>query len=148
MPLAHSQHITAPKTASRPISLPPARHLRPCQRFLLRTSTSRSRWIPSWAQAQQGSRSKSARLCRVAAQARSVTVLRSTERMHKRASNVLKLTQENEKLKEELKAMTARLEAAERRREEIANRQLQQAQQQPSTLVTADTQPARSQGSC
>ena len=68
--------------------------------------------------------------------------------MHKRASNVLKLTQENEKLKEELKAMTARLEAAERRREEIANRQLQQAQQQPSTLVTADTQPARSQGSC
>lgn len=64
--------------------------------------------------------------------------------MQKRASNVLKLTQENEKLKEELKAMAARLEAAERRRQEIANRQ--QTQQQTGTVV-ADTHPARSQGS-
>ena len=32
----------------------------------------------------------------------------------------MKLAQENEKLKEELKAMTARLEAAERRRKELA----------------------------
>lgn len=69
--------------------------------------------------------------------------------MQKRASNVLKLTQENEKLKEELRAMTARLEAAERRRQEIANRQLQQTQQQqqPNSTVVADTHPARSQGS-
>ncbi|KAF8559812.1 hypothetical protein OG21DRAFT_1480537 [Imleria badia] len=69
------------------------------------------------------------------------------ERMQKRASNVLKLTQENEKLKEELRAMTARLEAAERRRQEIANRQLQQTQQQQPSTVVADTHPARSQGS-
>jgi seryl-tRNA synthetase len=34
----------------------------------------------------------------------------------------MKLTQENEKLKEELKAMTARLEAAERKRQELASR--------------------------
>jgi hypothetical protein len=65
------------------------------------------------------------------------------ERVQKRASSVLKLTQENEKLKEELKAMTARIEAAERRRQEIATRQLQQTQQQPSSFA----QPARSQGS-
>jgi len=65
------------------------------------------------------------------------------ERVQKRASSVLKLTQENEKLKEELKAMTARLEAAERRRQEIANRQLHQTQQQPGSF----TQQARSQGS-
>ncbi|KAF8844507.1 hypothetical protein BDN67DRAFT_884235, partial [Paxillus ammoniavirescens] len=45
------------------------------------------------------------------------------ERVQKRASNVLKLTQENEKLKEELRAMTARLEAAERKRREVAHRQ-------------------------
>ncbi|KAG9318713.1 hypothetical protein JVU11DRAFT_809 [Chiua virens] len=64
------------------------------------------------------------------------------ERVQKRASNVLKLTQENEKLKEELKAMSARLEAAERRRQEIANRQLQS-----TPLTVADPHPARSQGS-
>ena len=69
----------------------------------------------------------------------------SSERVQKRASNVLKLTQENEKLKEELRAMTARLEAAERRRQEIANRQVQQTQQ-PTSLVT-NSHPARSQGS-
>lgn len=44
------------------------------------------------------------------------------EKVQKRASNVMKLTQENEKLKEELKAMTARLEAAERKRQELASR--------------------------
>ncbi|KAI6028630.1 hypothetical protein F5J12DRAFT_806567 [Pisolithus orientalis] len=44
------------------------------------------------------------------------------ENVHKRASNVLKLTQENEKLKEELRAMTARLEAAERKRRELDDR--------------------------
>ncbi|KIJ69244.1 hypothetical protein HYDPIDRAFT_105845 [Hydnomerulius pinastri MD-312] len=52
----------------------------------------------------------------------------SAEKVQKRASNVLKLSQENEKLKEELRAMTARLEAAERRRQEIANRQKLQTQ--------------------
>ncbi|KAF9246280.1 hypothetical protein BU15DRAFT_40217, partial [Melanogaster broomeanus] len=65
------------------------------------------------------------------------------ERVQKRASNVLKLTQENEKLKEELRAMTARLEAAERKRQEISIRQksLQQPPQQAAT-----SQAARSQG--
>ncbi|KAL4067870.1 hypothetical protein J3A83DRAFT_3764829 [Scleroderma citrinum] len=51
------------------------------------------------------------------------------ERVQKRASNVLKLTQEHEKLKEELRAMTARLEAAERRRQELDGKI--QNQQQP-----------------
>lgn len=41
------------------------------------------------------------------------------ERVNKRASNVLKLAQENEKLQEELRAMNARLEAAERRQKEL-----------------------------
>lgn len=48
-----------------------------------------------------------------------VTVPRSVEKVQKRASNVLKLTQEHEKLKEELRAMTERLEAAERKRREL-----------------------------
>ncbi|KAF8136620.1 hypothetical protein EV363DRAFT_1320055 [Boletus edulis] len=68
------------------------------------------------------------------------------ERVHKRASNVMKLTQENEKLKEELRAMTARLEAAERRRQEVANRQLEM-QQQPIGRHVANTQPAAVQDS-
>ncbi|KAI0341580.1 hypothetical protein BDW22DRAFT_1358401 [Trametopsis cervina] len=42
-----------------------------------------------------------------------------TEKVNKRASNVLKLAQENAKLQEELKAMNARLEAAERRQAEL-----------------------------
>ncbi|KAI6045670.1 hypothetical protein EDC04DRAFT_2634252 [Pisolithus marmoratus] len=50
------------------------------------------------------------------------------ENVHKRASNVLKLTQENEKLKEELRAMTARLEAAERKRRELDERKQQPAE--------------------
>ncbi|KIM87011.1 hypothetical protein PILCRDRAFT_294915 [Piloderma croceum F 1598] len=45
-----------------------------------------------------------------------------TAKVQKRASNVLKLAQENEKLKMELKAMSDRLEAAERRREELAKK--------------------------
>ncbi|KZT26253.1 hypothetical protein NEOLEDRAFT_1063236 [Neolentinus lepideus HHB14362 ss-1] len=44
------------------------------------------------------------------------------ERVQKRASNVLKLAQENEKLNAELKAMTERLEAAERKRKELEQR--------------------------
>ncbi|TEB08933.1 hypothetical protein FA13DRAFT_1653864, partial [Coprinellus micaceus] len=43
-------------------------------------------------------------------------------KLHKRASSVLKLTQENEKLRAELKAMTERLEAAERRKAELRER--------------------------
>ncbi|KAF9457174.1 hypothetical protein BDZ94DRAFT_261882 [Collybia nuda] len=44
-------------------------------------------------------------------------------KVQKRASNVMKLSQENEKLKAELKAMSDRLEAAERRREELAKKE-------------------------
>lgn len=40
--------------------------------------------------------------------------------MQKRASKVMKLTQEYEKLKAELKAMTDQLEAAELRQERLA----------------------------
>lgn len=47
---------------------------------------------------------------------------RRAEKVQKRASNVLKLAQENEKLKAELQAMTDRLEAAERRRKELASK--------------------------
>lgn len=43
--------------------------------------------------------------------------------MSKRASNVLKLAQENEKLKEELRAMNERLEAAERKQQELRQRE-------------------------
>ena len=42
--------------------------------------------------------------------------------LQKRASNVLKLTQENEKLQAELRAMTARLEAAERKQKDLESR--------------------------
>ncbi|KAI0027689.1 hypothetical protein K488DRAFT_90560 [Vararia minispora EC-137] len=45
----------------------------------------------------------------------------SDAKVQKRASNVLKLSEENEKLKAELKAMSDRLEAAERRRIELEN---------------------------
>ena len=48
--------------------------------------------------------------------------------MSKRASNVLKLAEENDKLNEQLKAMTERLEAAERRRAELAKKAQQQQQ--------------------
>ncbi|KAJ7172532.1 hypothetical protein C8R46DRAFT_1216345 [Mycena filopes] len=53
-------------------------------------------------------------------------------KVNKRASNVLKLSQENEKLKAELKAMTDRLEAAEKRREMLARKQ-QQVMEPPSS---------------
>ena len=39
--------------------------------------------------------------------------------VQRRQSNVLKLSEEHDKLKEELRAMTERLEAAERRRQEL-----------------------------
>jgi hypothetical protein len=51
------------------------------------------------------------------------TCERREERVKKRASNILKLTEENEKLKAELKAVTDRLEAAERRRKELRERE-------------------------
>lgn len=51
--------------------------------------------------------------------------------MQKRASNVLKLTQENEKLQAELRAMTARLEAAERRQQELAQRAAREQERNP-----------------
>ncbi|KAG6832362.1 hypothetical protein H0H92_002630 [Tricholoma furcatifolium] len=44
-------------------------------------------------------------------------------KIQKRASNIMKLSEENDKLKAELKAMAERLERAERRREELAKRQ-------------------------
>jgi len=57
------------------------------------------------------------------------------QKIHKRASNVMKLAQENEKLKAELKAMTDRLEAAERaatRRREQLHRE-QKIMEEPSS---------------
>ncbi|TFK29879.1 hypothetical protein FA15DRAFT_581177, partial [Coprinopsis marcescibilis] len=53
------------------------------------------------------------------------------DKLQKRASNVLKLSEENEKLKAELRAMTARLEAAERRKTELRARQMQQHTMEP-----------------
>jgi len=53
-------------------------------------------------------------------------------KLHRRASNVLKLSEENNKLKEELAAMTARIEAAERRRTELRARS-QQVMEAPSS---------------
>ncbi|KAJ7709960.1 hypothetical protein B0H17DRAFT_915578, partial [Mycena rosella] len=55
-----------------------------------------------------------------------------SDKVKKRASNVLKLSQENEKLKAELKAMSDRLEAAEKRREQLARKQ-QQVMEPPSS---------------
>ncbi|KIY50863.1 hypothetical protein FISHEDRAFT_71177 [Fistulina hepatica ATCC 64428] len=55
----------------------------------------------------------------------------ATSKLQKRASNVLKLAEENEKLVAELKAMTDRLKAAERRRAELAKKQ-QKVMEQPS----------------
>ncbi|PBK96796.1 hypothetical protein ARMGADRAFT_1061331 [Armillaria gallica] len=48
------------------------------------------------------------------------------EKVKKRASNVQKLAEENEKLKAELKAMTDRLEAAERKRAQLAQKRNKQ----------------------
>jgi len=42
------------------------------------------------------------------------------QKVHKRASNVLKLTQENEKLQARLKAMAEQLEGMERLRAQLA----------------------------
>jgi outer membrane murein-binding lipoprotein Lpp len=45
--------------------------------------------------------------------------LHREKKVHKRASNVLKLTQENEKLQAQLKAMAEQLEAMERMRAQL-----------------------------
>jgi hypothetical protein len=55
-----------------------------------------------------------------------IRIILRVAKVHKRASNVMKLAQENEKLRAELKGMTDRLEAAERKRLEIARRQKEQ----------------------
>lgn len=47
---------------------------------------------------------------------------RRTDRVQKRQSNVMKLAEQNEKLKEELRAMTERLEAAERKQRDLEAR--------------------------
>ncbi|KAI0670340.1 hypothetical protein C8Q78DRAFT_1069965 [Trametes maxima] len=47
------------------------------------------------------------------------------DKVQKRASNVMKLAEQNERLKAELRAMTERLEAAERRQRELAQAQTQ-----------------------
>ncbi|KAF5315974.1 hypothetical protein D9611_004637 [Ephemerocybe angulata] len=51
------------------------------------------------------------------------------KKLHKRASSVLKLSQENQKLQAELKAMTDRLEAAERRKQELRQQAREQREQ-------------------
>ncbi|KAI0831347.1 hypothetical protein BC628DRAFT_1415864 [Trametes gibbosa] len=51
------------------------------------------------------------------------------DKVQKRASNVMRLTEQNEKLKAELRAMTERLEAAERRQQELARAQAQRGGQ-------------------
>ena len=52
--------------------------------------------------------------------------VRRVVNVKKRHSHVMKLTQENEKLKAELQAMTDRLEAAERKRKELQKKQQQE----------------------
>ncbi|KAF5330683.1 hypothetical protein D9619_005770 [Psilocybe cf. subviscida] len=51
------------------------------------------------------------------------------QKIQKRASNVMKLAEENEKLKAELKAMTDRLEAAERATAQRRREQMQMREQ-------------------
>jgi len=57
-------------------------------------------------------------------------------KVKKRHSHVMKLTQENEKLKAELQAMTDRLEAAERKRE-VLQRGQQQGESETAHAYTA-----------
>ena len=53
---------------------------------------------------------------------RAVIFFRRTDRVQKRQSNVMKLAEQNERLKEELRAMTERLEAAERKQKDLETR--------------------------
>lgn len=57
---------------------------------------------------------------------------RDNNKVFKRQSDVMKLYYQNEKLKEELRAMTERLEAAERKQKELADR-ARQKQTKPTT---------------
>lgn len=54
------------------------------------------------------------------------------EKVNKRASNVMKLAQENEKLQVELKAMAERLDAMERRRAQLAAKEQKILEEPPS----------------
>ena len=54
------------------------------------------------------------------------------DKVNKRASNVMKLSQENEKLQAELKAMAERLDAMERRRAQLAAKE-QKILEEPSS---------------
>jgi len=54
------------------------------------------------------------------------------DKVKKRASNVQKLAEENEKLKEQLREMSDRLEAAERRRRQLAEKE-QKVMEEPSS---------------
>ncbi|KAI0818791.1 hypothetical protein BC629DRAFT_1435613 [Irpex lacteus] len=60
-----------------------------------------------------------------------------TDKVQKRASNVMKLAQENAKLQEELKAMNARLEAAERKQAELRRLEAQAGKQAGQSVKTA-----------
>ena len=68
---------------------------------------------------------------------------RRSDKVSKRASNVLKLSEENEKLKQELRAMSERLEAAERRRAELDRR----AREKKAAAAAATTTTAAITGS-
>ena len=61
------------------------------------------------------------------------------DRVQKRQSNVMKLTEQNEKLKEELRAMTERLEAAERKQQELKQRVDQPRVQATRAAATASS---------
>lgn len=67
----------------------------------------------------------------------------TSDKVSKRASNVLKLSEENEKLKQELRAMSERLEAAERRRAELDRR----AREKKAAAAAATTTTAATTGS-
>jgi len=68
----------------------------------------------------------------------SITDVHTREaKLHKRASSVLKLSEENEKLKAELKALTDRLEAAERKKQQVLKSRREQQQQQQQHIMEA-----------
>ncbi|KAF8902079.1 hypothetical protein CPB84DRAFT_1846493 [Gymnopilus junonius] len=54
-------------------------------------------------------------------------------KLQKRASTVMKLAEENEKLKAELKAMSERVEQAEQRRQKLMRMREQRALEEPSS---------------
>ncbi|OCH94946.1 hypothetical protein OBBRIDRAFT_788683 [Obba rivulosa] len=56
--------------------------------------------------------------------------------VHKRASNVMKLSEENEKLKEELRMLTERLEAAERKQQELRQKAARSEDESDSKSVS------------